>query len=104
MPWDPAAWNCEMFERTKAFVRLRRNNIAMRRGRQLVEAAGNEVLRITRSHPEQTVIVLANRSNVSVTVRVAKPGHDLLTGTAVPAGDAEVPRRGIVYLEQDRDR
>lgn len=101
MPWNAGDWDCDMLTRIRTFIQLRRDNIALRRGEQVLQAPHDEVLRIVRTHPEQTVVVLANRAGFPVTVPVHRAGRDLITGSRIAAGVAEIPPRRIIVMEQD---
>jgi hypothetical protein len=58
-----------------------------------------DVVRVERRHPEQTVLVFANRSAAARTVPLETPACDLATGRPVPAGTLDLPGRGIRALE-----
>lgn len=104
MPWDTTSWNADIMSAVRAYTGLRQHNIALRRGAQVLQSAADDVLRIIRTHPSQTISVLVNRADIAVSVPVDRPARDLLTGASVPAGRIEVPRRGVLYLEEVSSR
>lgn len=101
MPWDTARWDGAIWERMRDLVALRRSSIALRRGDQQVSAAADDVVRILRRHPEQTLTVLANRAAVGAEVTITSAGRDLLTGLAVAAGPISLPARGIIFIAHE---
>ncbi len=101
MPWDRAQWDEQTMAALKAVVQLRTKNVALRRGSQILDAPIDDVIRILRTHPEQTVAVLANRADIPAGVPLGRPGRDLLTGTLLQAGVVQLPRRGIMFVEMD---
>jgi cyclomaltodextrinase len=100
MPWDESAWDHELHAHVRELAHLRRDSVALRRGDQSVAAVTDDVVRIVRTHTNQVVTVLANRSDVDVVIDLAAAGRDLLTNAAVAAGPLTLPGRGVVFVEQ----
>lgn len=104
MPWSPDRWDTETLSAVAEWVRLRRGSVALRRGDQEVSAVDEDVVRVRRRHPVQTVDVIANRAAYPRTVTLEVPARDLVTGRAVDPGPLDLPARGICVLERTGDR
>jgi neopullulanase len=60
-PWDDMnTWNKDVFEFTKAAIRLRRSNHALRRGRYVALYAHEDVLAFARRSERQSALVMFN--------------------------------------------
>lgn len=99
MIWDRGQWNDDIYVGLRRLIRMRRQNVALRRGAESTMLADGEVIVRARTHPDQTVLVVANRDLATVTVDVPgygeASGTDLLTGgdvklNAVDVGPMEV--------------
>lgn len=99
MPWSPDQWDTGVLQAVQEGTRLRRDNVALRRGDQLVTAVDEDVVRVQRGHVDQIVLVFANRAAHPRPVPLEVPARDLVTGRPVPAGSFDLPGRGIRVLE-----
>lgn len=90
MIWDPDRWDTETFQWTRALIRLRRDQAALRRGTVRTLLAGEDVLVRVREHRAGNVVIAANRAATASTVDIpgyrAAAGRDLLTGETVKLG------------------
>ncbi|GAA5047915.1 glycosidase [Thermocatellispora tengchongensis] len=84
MTWDRAEWDQETLAWLKTLIRLRRDHVALRRGVESTVQAGENVIVRARTHPDETVLVLANRGNAVEQLAVgAGTGRDLISGEQV---------------------
>jgi len=104
MVWEEQKWNQDILDWLRRLIRLRRKNVALRRGSEETILADETTIVRRRVHDEQVVIVAANRSRVPVTVSLGGTGSltDLLTGSALDATQLVVPPQGVCVAEQSR--
>lgn len=98
MPWDQSAWNTDILQWVITLGRMRRDNVALRRGTESTLTATENVIVRQRTHPDQTILVAANRHEAPTTVDLRPAGStatDLLTGATVDLAATEVPGKGV---------
>jgi cyclomaltodextrinase len=99
MSWDRATWDTGMLEWITMLARLRRDNVALRRGAETtVQATENTIVR-SRTHADQRILVLANRGSAPETISVdgfaSRTGRELITGITVACSEIAVPPKGV---------
>ena len=103
MPWDQDMWNVDIHTWLKRLISVRKDNIALRRGSEATLSADENTIVRLREHPEQSIIVAANRSllprEVPAPTRHAEKGVDILTGEAIALDQLTVPAKGIRIVE-----
>lgn len=103
MPWDEASWNHDILDWLTRLIAVRRDNVALRRGSESTLQADESTIVRKRSHPEQDVVVAANRSTVPHTLTVGPMmGRDLLTDDSVDLAELVVPPKGVRLVELRR--
>ncbi len=105
MDWDQSTWNADLMSWIGTLATLRRENVALRRGREsTISATENTIVR-RRSHPEQEILVLANRGRTPETISVdghaSRAGRELITGAAVSCSAVLVPAQGVRLVALD---
>lgn len=103
MIWDETRWNHELLAWVRQLADLRQAHVALRRGiERTIQATENTIVR-ARVHPEEELLILANRARTGVHVAVAgfagRPGTDLLTGEQVRCDDVAVPGMGVSIVK-----
>ncbi len=102
MPWDQTSWNTDILHWVTTLARVRRDNIALRRGTESTLTATENVIVRQRTHPDQTVLVAANRHASPTTVNVSAAGAtgtDLLSGAAVDLASLDIPGQGVRLVQ-----
>lgn len=99
MNWDQTTWSMDMMSWIATLAALRTNNIALRRGTEAtIQASENTIVR-ARTHPDQQILVLANRGSAPATISVdgftARTGTELITGQTVACSQIVVPPKGV---------
>lgn len=105
MLWDEQAWNRGILEWLTTLARLRRENIALRRGTEsTVQATENTIVRL-RHHEDGDVLVVANRARTEDCIAIqghsGRGGVDLLTGQRVACDAIRVPGTGVSVVRLD---
>ena len=75
-PWDEDLWDKELLDFVKACTRMRKKYAALRRGDYKRLYAEGEVMAFSRSHKDETIIIIFNVSNEEKTIELeigAKP-------------------------------
>ena len=101
--WDETRWNHELLAWVRQLADLRQAHVALRRGSErTIQATENTIVR-ARVHPEEELLILANRARTGVHVAVAgfagRLGTDLLTGEQVRCDDVAVPGMGVSIVK-----
>lgn len=102
MDWSQQSWNTEILDWVSQLSRIRTANVALRRGSETtLQVSENTIVR-ERRHPEQTVLIAANRGDVRARCQLA-PGYatDLVTGDSIDLGSIELESRAIRILRRD---
>ncbi|MFI6480569.1 glycoside hydrolase family 13 protein [Nonomuraea sp. NPDC050663] len=102
MVWDQDRWDHDTLTWLKRLTRLRREHVALRRGDESTVTASENVIVRARSHPEETVLVLANRGNAAERLAVGTgTGRDLITGEQVKLGAVAVHPWEVRFVRPD---
>lgn len=103
MEWDESQWDHGLLDWVKRLIRLRRDNVALRRGREETVQFDENVIVRRRAHSDQEILVLANRGGSAITVPISgqeeSTGLDLITGKRVTLAAVQVPARGVTFVE-----
>ena len=99
MVWDQATWNHDILDSIRTLARIRREHVALRRGREsTLQATENTIVRL-RAHDDEEILVVANRARTADTVSIAqytgRQGTELLTGDHVDCSAVPVPAMGV---------
>ncbi|MEU6415328.1 glycoside hydrolase family 13 protein [Microbispora sp. NPDC046933] len=102
MTWSEKDWDHEQLAWLKTLTRLRRDHVALRRGSESTVLAGENVIVRARVHPDETVLVLANRGNAAETLPAGTgTGRDLITGEQVKLGAVSVRPWEVRFVRPD---
>jgi glycosidase len=104
MTWDKGGWDTDTLRWVKTLARMRRDNIALRRGSESTLFASENVIVRHRLHSQQGVVVAANRSATEQRVKLSLPrwaaeGRDLLSGGPTSFAELVIPPKGVRVVE-----
>jgi len=105
MNWDQTTWNTDLMDWITTLAKLRKDNVALRRGAEATIQASEDTIVRSRTHPDQQILVLANRGSSPATISVegftSRTGTELITGRAVECSQIVVSPRGVRLVSLD---
>ncbi|WP_216378900.1 glycoside hydrolase family 13 protein [Arcanobacterium phocae] len=108
MPWNeerPAGLGAEspvsdLHRWIKELIQVRKNHIALRRGEEHTIYSSNDIIAQLRSHPDEKILIVANRSESLRHIALGQSyAKDLLTGENVDLSHIGVPAKYVRILQ-----